>query len=107
MMLTALVILAAGLAWYFPLAFFFRSDWNANAAGKSLLVFSSIIAAAMTLSVLRVLGIGVPIWLRAGVYGLIVIGLAVQAVTLTRVQNRRSARLAREYDETETIKESS
>lgn len=94
--MTALVLLAAALAWYFPIAFFLRSDWSYNAAGKSQMVFSFIVAIVLTLSVLRVFGVSVADWIRYGVYGAIVIGLAIQAITLTNIQNRRAARLRRE-----------
>jgi hypothetical protein len=106
-MTTALVVVAATAAWYFPVMFFIRSDWNSNIAGKTQMVFSLIIAAVFTLSVLRVFGAALPEWFRSAVYGAIVIGLLAQDVTLTKVQNRRSARLSRERDEAaESIKES-
>jgi multisubunit Na+/H+ antiporter MnhC subunit len=71
------------------------------------MVFSLVIASVLSLVVLRQFGVSLPNWIRAAVYGAIVIGLATQAITLTNVQNRRSARLSRERDEAESIKESS
>lgn len=108
MITTVLVVTSAALAWYFPLAFFFRSEWNSNSPGRSQMVFSLIVALVLTLAVGRRLGWEIPTGFRAAVYGAIVIGLAVQAVTLTKVQNRRSDRLAREREfETESVKEHS
>lgn len=108
MMIHALILAGTALAWYFPIAFFIRSEWNSNPAGKSQMTFSLIVALVLTLSAVRlVFGITLPDWARLTVYGLVVIGLATQAITLTKIQNRRSARIARERDESESIKEPS
>lgn len=98
--MTLLVVgIAFALAAYYPLALLARSNWNLNSAGRSQLVFSVIVAVVLGLVVLRQLGLALPDWMRGVVYGIIAFGLAVQDVTLTRIQNRRSARLAREREE--------
>lgn len=87
------------LAAYYPLALLLRSDWNSNTAGRSQFVFSVIVAAVLGLVFLRQFGVTMPDWMRNVVYALIAGGLALQDFTLTRIQNRRSTRLAREREE--------
>lgn len=98
-----LIGLAFALAAYFPVMLGLRSDWRANGPGKSLMVFSSIIAGVFFLVFLRTLGYDLPEWIRAVVYMAIIVGLASQAVTLTKVQNRRAARIAREREQQREI----
>lgn len=95
-MTQVLTVAAFVLAIYFPVAFYIRSDWNANAPGKATMVFSTITAIVLGLAMLRSFGVVLPDWFRALCFLAIVVGLAVQDITLTKVQNRRRTRLARE-----------
>jgi hypothetical protein len=104
-LIACMVVGATAAAWYFPVLFFIRSDWNSNIAGKSQMWFSLIIAAVLTLSSIRLFGVILPEWFRMAVYGAIVAGLISQDITLTKVQNRRSSRIARENRERESIRE--
>lgn len=97
--MTWLIGAAFLLALYFPVMFYVRSDWYTNTPGKSLMALSGAIALLLGLAVLRSSGVILPEWVRAASYLLIVIVLVVQDVTLTRIQNRRIARLAREREE--------
>lgn len=95
-MTQVLTVAAFVLAIYFPAAFYARSDWSANAPGKSMMIFSAITATVLGLAMLRSFGVVLPDWFRALCFLAIVVGLAVQDITLTKVQNRRRSRLARE-----------
>lgn len=99
-----LVWLAFLLALYFPVALAMRSDWRSNAPGKSMMLWSLIVATILGVSATRSLGVDLPDWARAVSSLLVITGLLAQDITLTKVQNRRSARIEREQ---ETIKESS
>lgn len=99
MLTTILVGAAFAAALYFPVMLRARSQWNANAPIRALMFFSCIIVAVVGLSLLRQLGWVPPEWVRAAIYGSILLGLLVQDVTLTNTQNRRAARISRERRE--------
>lgn len=96
---TVLVVTAFVLALYFPVMLLFRSNWHLNLAGRSQLVFSVILAVVLGLATIRHLVGTPPTWLREAIYLLVVIGLLVQNVTLTRIQNRRATRIQAEHQE--------
>jgi undecaprenyl pyrophosphate phosphatase UppP len=96
---TVLIGVALALALYYTLALVIRSDWKTNTAGRAELIFSTVVSLILALVLARVLGWPAPEWLRAGIYTVIIIGLTVKALTLTTIQNRRSARLANERKE--------
>lgn len=98
-MLTAVIVTAFLLALYFPAMLFFRSDWNANGPIRALFGFSIVVALVLGLAAARVLGWHLPEWFRGGSYTLILVGLLVQDITLTKTQNSRSARLRREKEQ--------
>lgn len=98
-MTTAMVILAFLLALYYPLALMARSDWKGNQAIVGQFVFSWIIVLVLSLGVYRELVHAPPEWARQVAFGLTIVGLAVQDILMTRVQNRRSTRIARERRE--------
>lgn len=102
--LQVLLVLAFLLALYFPVMLILRSDWNANPPIRAVLVFSLVVAGVLLLSVLRSFGVTLPEWTRIAAFLAIIGALIVQDVTLTKTQNRRSARIARER---ESIKEPS
>lgn len=94
------ILVTAGfvLAAFFPAMLFLRSDWNANPPIRSTFLFSIIVALVMFLAMLRSFGVMLPGWVRLGIYALIVVGLALQDITVIRTQNRRAARIARERE---------
>lgn len=87
------------LALYFPVMLYIRSDPSANSPTRASFTFSIVVAGVLLLAMLRAYGVGMPGWLRITAYAAIVTGLAIQDWTLTKTQNRRSARLAREREE--------
>lgn len=99
MTLTLIVGAAFLLALYYTIALLVRSDWNANLAGKAEFVFLVAATLVLGLAFARVLGWVPPDWLRGVVFLIIIGGLLVKVFTLTRIQNRRKARLAREREE--------
>lgn len=81
----------------FPLIFS-RSTWSATLPGKSTMIWSSIVAAVMSISALRVWGIDLPEWVRFPIYLGIGFGVTVQLVTLLRVQYGRKQETRRERE---------
>lgn len=97
--LTCLIGAAFLLAAYFPIMFYARSNPFDNPASKALFAFSIVAAIILGLGLARQLR-----WIesdgwRGVVYVLTSGVLLVQDVTMTRVQNRRSKRIARENED--------
>lgn len=95
-----LLVFSFLLALYYPVLFALRSDPNRNSPGRAQFVFSVIVALVLGLAAMRtVLEIQLPGWVRSSIYGLIVAGLLFQDIALTKAQNKRSARIARERED--------
>jgi hypothetical protein len=86
------LIACVTLAWLpalaFPLAYL-RSAWYSTAPGRSVMALSGVIALAMTLAELRVVGVTPPDWVRSVLYAVIAGSLWYQLGTLLVVQRRR------------------
>lgn len=99
-LIRAVITYIAVVALAFPLVFS-RSTWRDTLPGKSTMLWSSIVAAVMTTTALRVWGIDLPEWVRFPIYAGIALGVTMQLVTLLRVQygERRGTRREREIRE--------
>jgi hypothetical protein len=97
--LTVMVAVAFVLAAFFPIYLALRADWRANAAGKSAMAFSVVIAVVLGLAVFRRGGYTPPPWVGIVAYVGIIATLLAQDITLVRIQRRQRRRIAREKKE--------
>jgi hypothetical protein len=88
----------------FPVLFS-RSRWNSTLPGRATMLWSSIVAAVMLLSELRLLGVHVPEWTRVFVYLGIAVGVTMQLVLLLRVQYGRQTHRSKREDEIQGMRD--
>lgn len=87
-LLAVLVTIGWILALAFPLIYS-QYPWMNSAPGRSVMTLGLVIALALTLGELRLLGLVLPDWTRSVLYGLIDVALAFQLYTLLMVQRKR------------------
>lgn len=86
----ALAIVTALIAWLFVLAYHLSSPWWASEAGRNIMALVGVIAAVLTLAVVRIAGVD-SAWfqaLRTGVFAATPIVLGHRLWMLWRVQFR-------------------